>query len=199
MTRTTYQRLVPGLAFLVAWGWSWITPIEMAVAAETTPVLVGRVSRVVDGDTIRVSLQTGEIVVRLDSIDAPERHQAWGDEAKGALGRKIEGQDVSVEVVSQDRYERLIGTIYLGEENINAWMVRGGHAWTYRFYASDPLLCVWEANAREDGEGLWRTSLAPQVAPWEWRRGVREGSRERTDYSAESVDDCVRALKGGAR
>jgi endonuclease YncB( thermonuclease family) len=45
-------------------------------AAEPLPVLEGTVTRVIDGDTIDVQLQSGAIRVRLDSIEAPERVSA---------------------------------------------------------------------------------------------------------------------------
>ena len=33
--------------------------------------------------------------------------------------------------------------VYLGDENINAWMVKQGHAWAYRQYLDDKDYCVW--------------------------------------------------------
>ena len=52
-----------------------------APASESSPVLVGRVTRVVDGDTIEVKLDSGPIRVRLHAIDAPEEAQPYGKEA----------------------------------------------------------------------------------------------------------------------
>ena len=49
-----------------------------AEAGPENPVLVGTVSRVVDGDTIKVELSSGPVEVRLDSIDTPERQPAVG-------------------------------------------------------------------------------------------------------------------------
>lgn len=39
------------------------------------PVLLGTVTKVTDGDTIKVELSSGPITVRLSSIDAPESNQ----------------------------------------------------------------------------------------------------------------------------
>jgi hypothetical protein len=44
-------------------------------------VLQGRVLRIIDGDTVRVSLSSGPINIRLHATDAPERRQPWGPEA----------------------------------------------------------------------------------------------------------------------
>lgn len=107
-----------------------------AQAKDAPALLAGRVTSVTDGDTIRVQLDSGPIVVRLSGIDAPERRQAWGPEARTALDRRVNGQEVLLEVVSQDRYDRLVATVYredaVPEWNVNAWLVQEGHAWVCR-------------------------------------------------------------------
>jgi|SRR5688572_6726897 len=60
-------------------------------------VLVGRVTKIVDGDTIDVRLDSGPIRVGFDSIDAPERVQPWGREATEALSRLLGGVGGEVE------------------------------------------------------------------------------------------------------
>jgi endonuclease YncB( thermonuclease family) len=152
-------------------------------------VLVGTVTRIVDGDTIDVQLDSGPIRVRLDSIDAPERRQPWGAEATRALERQTERRDVELAVTDQDRYDRLVATVYVGGENVNASLVRAGHAWAYRAYLNDAGLVALEDEARRAKRGLW--SLAGAVAPWEWRRGQRQPSDEfddRDDFEAPGPD-----------
>ena len=101
---------------------------------QDNPVLIGRVSKVTDGDTITVQLSSGPISVRFDSIDAPEKNQPWGEESRGALAGRLDGREVALGVVTQDRYDRLVATVYLESENVNSWMIRQGHAWAYREY-----------------------------------------------------------------
>jgi micrococcal nuclease len=43
------------------------------------PVVVGTVTRVVDGDTIDVQLSSGPIRVRLHGVDTPERGQPYSN------------------------------------------------------------------------------------------------------------------------
>jgi endonuclease YncB( thermonuclease family) len=161
-----------------------------------TPVLVGSVVRVVDGDTLNVQLSSGAITVRLGSVDAPEHDQAGGAEATAALSRRLNGRQVELEVQTQDQYERLVAIVYLGGENLNAWLVQQGHAWAYRKYLSDPRYCVWEADARTFRRGLWSAPPGSQKAPWEWRRAQRdEGTFAFTDYQRETVSDCVKAMR----
>jgi endonuclease YncB( thermonuclease family) len=108
--------------------------------AQDDLVLVGRVTAVTDGDTIKVELDSGLIKVRFDSIDAPEKDQVWGKQARDALSRRVAGQVVELKVSSQDRYDRMVATVYLAGESLNEWMVNQGHAWAYR--EERGLLCL---------------------------------------------------------
>lgn len=164
------------------------------VNTEQLPVLVGTVLSVTDGDTIKVQLSSGPISVRFHSIDAPEENQPWGMEARVALASRLERQQVSLDVDTQDRYERLVATVYLGDENINAWMVLEGHAWAYRDYMKDPQYCQSEADARARRLGLW--SLPSIYAPWEWRAHQRDASKGFSDYSDETAGNCIAAMHG---
>ncbi|MCB1882060.1 MAG: thermonuclease family protein, partial [Gammaproteobacteria bacterium] len=76
----------------------------------------------------------------------------------------------SVVQVSTDRYQRLVGRVFLDGRNINAEMVADGAAWVYRKYSDDPELLELERQAREQGRGLWALQEDQRVAPWEWRR-----------------------------
>jgi endonuclease YncB( thermonuclease family) len=162
--------------------------------APAEPVLVGTVIHVYDGDTIKVQLESGPIVVRLHSIDAPEHDQPWGPEATGALASLIQGRQVSLAVITQDSYDRLVADVMLGEDSVNAWMVQHGDAWAYRHYLEDSRYCAWEGAARASRRGLW--SLPPDSwrAPWQWRALGRGEVVTYTDYRNETVEQCVAAM-----
>ena len=157
------------------------------------PVIAAVVTSVIDGDTIKVQLSDGPALVRLANIDAPEAIQSGGGAATRALHHRILGQNVSLRVVERDRDERLVAVVFLGEENVNAWMVKQGHAWTYRGYTQDPDYCVWENAARSLRRGLWAEKH--WVAPWEWRISRRDSSFFVTDYSNTSTAGCMRAVR----
>jgi endonuclease YncB( thermonuclease family) len=163
---------------------------------EAMPVLVGTVISVTDGDTVRVQLSSGPMAVRFHSIDAPEKNQPWGPEARAALASRLDGRQVELEVWTQDRYERLVATVHLGGENINAWMVQEGHAWAYRDYLKDPQYCYAEADARARRLGLWSLPSTSTYAPWEWRAHQRDASNGFTDYSRETASNCIAAMHG---
>ena len=163
------------------------------VEAEERAVLAGVVVGVVDGDTADVKLQSGMIRIRLHAVDAPEMGQAYGQNAKQALSSLVYGQDVQVEPYEQDRYDRLVARLWLGDQDVNAEMVKRGMAWTYRRYADDPAYCAYEKGARDLRRGLWSLPLEQRPAPWEWRqRKTRDG--QFTDYSTETVAHCVGSL-----
>jgi hypothetical protein len=98
-------------------------------------------------------------------------------------------------VRTQDRYDRLVAVVYLGNENINGWMVQQGHAWAYRQYLSEEDYCNWEASARTARLGLWSLPATTWHAPWEWRRVQRGDGGSFSDYSNESAGHCVGSMR----
>lgn len=173
-----------------------VTP-SMGLRASDRTVLPGVVVGVVDGDTVDVKLQSGMIRIRLHAIDAPESAQPYGHDAKRALSTLVFGKSVDVEPYEQDRYDRLVARLWLGDMDVNAEMVKRGMAWTYRRYADDAAYCAYEHGARDLKRGLWSLPPEQRPAPWEWRqRKTRNG--QFTDYSSESVAACIASLKGSA-
>lgn len=176
---------------------TWLALSATAAAptlAQDNPVLPGTVTRVVDGDTLKVQLSSGPITVRLDSIDTPESNQPWGPEAKAALKALLDGRDILLEPITQDRYSRMVAVVYVGETNVSAELVKDGLAWTFRRYATNPDYCRWEAAARDARLGLWARPVQERIAPWEYR-ALKRGQRDRiTDYSAETAEHCIATL-----
>ncbi len=115
--------------------------------------------------------------VRLAQIDAPEKRQAFGARSRQALAELVFRQSVRVAETGRDRYGRVIGTVYLGNVDVNAQMVREGMAWVYRQYAKDRGLYELERRAQASRRGLW---VDPEpVPPWEYRRSKREHATTR--------------------
>jgi hypothetical protein len=116
-----------------------------------------------------------------------------------ALLRRIEGREVLLEVTSQDRYDRLVATVYVeddgGETDLNAWMVENGHAWVFRRFARDEQLCEREDAARKEGLGLWKRSGPKPVAPWEWRAAGSDRTARFTDFGGETAKRCIQSIR----
>ncbi|MCC7421744.1 MAG: thermonuclease family protein [Planctomycetaceae bacterium] len=144
-------------------GWSSLPAAE----------LTGRVVGVTDDDTITV-LDADKVQhkIRHEGIDAPESKQAFGTKAKQALSDRVFGKDVRVEWKERDRYKRIPGHVYAGEDHVNLSMVRDGFAWHFKRYNKDQKLADAEVEAREAGRGLWADK--EPVPPWEFRKQARE-------------------------
>jgi endonuclease YncB( thermonuclease family) len=132
----------------------------------------GKVVRVADGDTLTVLDDAHtQHKIRLWGIDAPESGQAFGNRAKQALGEKVFGKMVRVQVVDHDRYGRTVGKVVLGDRQINLEMVQDGYAWDYRQFDRRHEYAAAERDAREHRRGLWADK--EPVPPWDWRREKR--------------------------
>lgn len=141
--------------------------------------ITGRVTRVIDGDTVVVKDEGGDLKpedkdknrqvrVRLADIDAPEMKQPYGREAKAALVNMVMGKRVTATYTCRDRYGRLLATLHYDLTNINLAMVQGGHAWRYKYAKKTGPIAQAEARAKENAAGLWREIKV--LEPWEHRQ-----------------------------
>ena len=78
---------------------------------EPVAAVVGKVVKVVDGDTLHVYNSKGTYKIRLSGIDAPERGQAYGKRAKEHLQKLVGGRQVIAIVESKDRYGRYVASV----------------------------------------------------------------------------------------
>jgi endonuclease YncB( thermonuclease family) len=150
--------------------WIMIVALLWAAPGLAAAPLEGKVTRVTDGDSLWVepSAQGAPVELRLEGIDAPEICQAWGPEAKQALAELVLGKPVSVRTVGRDTHGRTLGTLYLGEQNINKLMVQEGHAWSTRYkYDRGPYVAD-ERMAKALNRGF--NSLGGAVMPRDFRQ-----------------------------
>lgn len=136
--------------------------------ADAQKVLHGKVIKVTDGDTLIILVNQKPHKVRLLSIDAPERSQAYGKTSRIALGSFLKGKKVSVLVNGKDRYKRVLGTVFADDKNVNEWMLRNGWAWHYKKYCKSEFLSQLEVQAKSKKLGLWRDK--DPAPPWVFRR-----------------------------
>jgi len=128
----------------------------------------GRVVAVQDGDTLTVLAGSKQTRVRLDSIDAPEMRQAFGERSKDSLVEMCLSQRAFVREYGKDRNGRTIGRVTCSGVDANVEQVRRGMAWVFDRYVTDYSLYAQQDAARLSRRGLW--SSTNPVAPWEWRR-----------------------------
>lgn len=146
----------------------WLLVVLATAAWGATPAtLEATVLRVVDGDTIVVSLGTRVERVRYIGVNTPEVHhptrgeEPGGREASAVNRELVEGRTVRLEldVQERDRYRRLLAYVWVRDVMVNAELVRRGYAQVMtvppnvRYQA---LFLKLQREAREAGRGLWK-------------------------------------------
>ncbi len=127
---------------------------------------VGRVVRVVDGDTIEVRLDGQDEYVRLIGVDTPETVkpdtpvQCFGERASHFTKRRLTGRWVRLVfgVEPHDVYGRLLAYVYLHGRFFNPMLVRRGLARSLTIPPNDrfaPRFRRLELSAARTGRGLW--------------------------------------------
>jgi len=133
-----------------------------------------KVIRIIDGDTIEVSISNRSYKIRLIGINTPEstiRHEPYGKEASNYTRSKLLGKTVYLEkdVSQADKYNRLLRYVWLSMPNsnsdseiknkmFNAILVLNGYAQVMTVppdvkYSNKFL--EYQRIAREKKKGLW--------------------------------------------
>jgi len=137
-------------------------------SVKVAPGIPLTVMRAIDGDTIEFG--NGERL-RYIGIDTPEEVdprkpvQCWAVEAAEANKKLVEGKTVvfTQDVSAHDKYGRWLGFVRVigddgSEQDVNAELVRQGHAFSYRFApdtSRSKEFDAAEAEARKLRKGLW--------------------------------------------
>ena len=106
-----------------------------------------------------------------------------------ALAKLVDGKQVQLDVLTQDRYERVVAVVYVGDQNVNEQMVKSGHAWAYREYPKDRDYFSWEDEARQQKRGIWAHKTTDWINPsdWrDWRRKTIDTVRAYSEVSGET-------------
>jgi micrococcal nuclease len=150
--RIRYLSVILALLFL--------TVLVGCAPTAQAPAVGVTVIRVIDGDTIEVSLAGAIYDVRYIGIDTPEFGEPWADEATELNKELVEGETVWLEkdVSETDKYGRLLRYVYVGDTFVNAELVKQGLAWA-KAYEPDTKnqdsFEELEAKAKQDKIGIW--------------------------------------------
>lgn len=148
-------------------------------ATDLQKLVPAQVIRVVDGDTVRVSMDGGEEIVRLIGVNAPEiahqglgiKEEPYGKKAFDYTREHLDGRQIFVEldVGKRDKYGRLLAYVWLerpkndGEAEVrskmyNAELVLNGYAQVMTVPPNVKYLDLFvkfQREAREQAKGLW--------------------------------------------
>lgn len=138
-----------------------VTSAPQAAASDYTVV------ETVDGDTIKVKMGDKTETVRFIGMDTPETHdprkavQCFGQQAADKTKELLLNKQVRLEAdpndSDRDKYKRLLRYVYVGDELINAKLIRDGYAFAYVVFPFTKLdeFRALELDARTNNRGLW--------------------------------------------
>lgn len=126
------------------------------------------VVEVVDGDTVKLSVDGKRETVRLIGLDTPETRdprkpvQCFGREASARAKELLSGKSVQLEYDPsqdrRDRFGRLLGYLRVDGALYNEQMIREGYALEYTYdtaHAYQREFRAAQAEAEAAGRGLW--------------------------------------------
>lgn len=127
------------------------------------------VTRVVDGDTLKIDIDGAETTLRLIGINTPETVdprravQCFGHEASDEAKKILDGKKVRIEPDetqdTYDKYGRTLAYLYLEDGTFfNKFMIEKGYAYEYTYktpYKYQAEFKSAENSARTNERGLW--------------------------------------------
>ena len=148
--------------------------LMLLTTATNAGTLTGHVVGITDGDTLTLLVDRQQYKIRIAGIDAPERHQAWGDKSKLNISRLSFSQQAVADCPKVDRWGRQICKVTVNGVDIGLEQVKDGMAWWYRKYAKEqaaedqPIYENAELMAKLRRLGLWGDTNP--MPPWDFRR-----------------------------
>lgn len=163
------RTLAMGLALIALGGCAVLAGGEPRQDPTAIPTLAtggetGRVTRVIDGDTIDVRIGTEVYRVRYVGVNTPERDEPCYDGATAANAALVDDRVVTLvrDVSDTDRYGRLLRYVYVGDVFVNAQLVADGYA-EAGYYPPDVAFNAYfedlEAAARRQQIGCHPTGV----------------------------------------
>ena len=154
-----------------AFYWCAVTCVLISTTAQADEEVNGKVTAVLDGNTIQVSCLCEDNDVRkvsLAGIDSPELGQEFGEEARKFLEKLILGKNVVVKFLGKDRLGNFLGVVKInGKADPRVELLKNGFAWMSEKNPADALE-RYRLEAQQKKRGLWNEENP--VPPWTYRR-----------------------------
>jgi endonuclease YncB( thermonuclease family) len=128
----------------------------------------GTVTRVLDGDSLIVAIDSEEREIRLIGVNAPEESECHGDEAKQALERLVAAGSLTLVADGEetDQYGRLLRYVVVDRRDVNRELLASGAAVALQSdHTSDAVFAAISDQAAADGLGLWAADACGSDAP----------------------------------
>lgn len=130
--------------------------------SQTSNLTAAQVTRIVDGDTIHVSINGRSYKLRYIGMDTPERGRTYSQEATNRNAQLVSGQTVYLEkdVSETGPYGRLLRYVYLADGRmVNELLVREGYAKVATYPPDVKYVQRFrdaQTSAQYESRGLWR-------------------------------------------
>ncbi len=186
--------IIPQIALAVWWNpFTWfnnwgressqkteLTNIATSTVPQATSTLFTQqaysVVKVIDGDTVDVSIDGKVERLRLIGIDTPETVdprkpvQCFGVEASNKAKTTLTGKKVYLESDNtqgeRDKYDRLLGYVFLEDgTNFNLLMIKEGYAYEYTYdlpYKYQSEFKSAQKSAELEKKGLWASGVCEE-------------------------------------
>lgn len=141
----------------------------MSAGVANALALQGKVTRVIDGNTLEFTSCDGErYTIVLSGIDCPELNQAYGDEAKVCLEKLTLNKSADVVIKGKDRVGNSLAEVLIeGKKDPRIQLLKDGLAWTAE-RNPDSDLESYRLASQSKKKGLWKEENP--TPPWTYRR-----------------------------
>lgn len=173
MPATLRLPALPALALALALTLGAVAPAPVQAQTQLPRSALVTVVHVTDGDTLWVQAAAGgeRLQVRVQGIDAPEICQPWGEQARLALVQQLLHQPVVLDTRGRDDYGRLLARVHWSGQDVGAWLVFNGLAWSARWQRRAGPYDALQDMARDAGRGLWSQGRAESPRSFRRRHG----------------------------
>lgn len=174
------------LTVLAQFGYTYLQQHPDVMPPSQTQAVVApgfyKVARVIDGDTIMVTMGNTQETVRFIGVDTPETHkpdtpvQCFGPQASDFTTRTLTGKTVRLEADptndDRDRYGRLLRYVYLPDGSlVEKTIIDQGYGFAYLsfpFQKKDEFAAA-QNQAQAASHGLWAACKPFQESGGRWQ------------------------------
>lgn len=146
----------------------FFTSLFLLAIITVSAQIQGTVVSIADGDSFTFLVNQEKVRIRLHGIDCPENGQDYAQIAKNYLSTLILNKVVTVHKIKTDRYQRLVGIVFVNFTNVNEKLLIEGLAWHATTHDTNKQWALLQVTAREKKVGLWKTNNPTPL--WEYRR-----------------------------
>ncbi|GGE43677.1 hypothetical protein GCM10011391_23080 [Pullulanibacillus camelliae] len=187
-----------------------------AQSSENTNTKTVPVTRVIDGDTIKVKLNGKEETVRFLLVDTPETHhptlgvQPYGQQAAAYTKKLLEGKTIQIELAKnggRDKYGRVLAYLFIGGKSVEKLLLEKGLARVaYVYPPNTKYLDTYrqaEKKAQDRKLNIWRVAgyvqddgYHPEVMKSGQETAVTAPKSEKGGFAPDQNGNCHQKVKG---